>query len=682
MKAQKHNNNQKKSIPSKPLSTSKEELGFMAKNKEILLLAMVVIITFIVYSPALHNSFNNWDDNDYITDNPYIKALTSANIEHIFTKPIALNYHPLTMLSLALNFKLSGLEPFSYYFVNILFHLFNTLLAFYFAFLIFSRKKLPALFVAAIFAIHPMHVESVAWISERKDVLYTFFFLAALTSWIWFIEKRKWVWFMVTLVLYGLSALSKPSAVVFPLVLLLIDYFYKRKLNFQLLLEKIPYFAISIAIGIATLNAQIDTAVVDMKHYNALQQFLFASFGVYAYIIKLIVPTGLSALHPVPGFNNSMQLTTEYYIAPIFNLLIIGLVVYSLKFTRLVVFGFLFYFINILLTLQFVQVGSAVIAERYTYLSYIGLLLGLAWLLNQIYTKYPLPKYVYSMVLILFFGILAFLSVQRVAVWKNSGTLWTDVISKYPQSYTAYNNRAYYNVQQKNYDKALPDFNRAIELSPNYKEALNNRGSLYRLIDKPREAVADYTRVLALDPVYVKSLSGRGNAYASLGVLDSALADFNKAFELDPVVANALGDRGSVYFRLGKFENAVEDCSRKIAIDTTNAEAYLNRAVAYSSLQKWELAIKDYTVYLKAHPENPNAFEWRGVAFRSVGSYQPAINDFTTGMGLDPKKVSLYTNRAIAYKLAGMNKNATDDVIKARELGLDVSEQSLFSAIK
>ncbi len=682
MKIQKQTVKQKKPVPAKPTVPQKQEVGFIAQNKEILLLAMVILITFLIYSPALHHSFTNWDDNDYITDNPYIKALTPSNLEYVFTKPLALNYHPLTMLSLALNYKLSGPEPFSYFLVNIILHLLNTLLAFYFAFLILDRNKISALFVAAIFATHPMHVESVAWISERKDVLYAFFFLAALISWRAYIGKRKWYWYLTALILFGFSGLSKPSSVVLPLILLLVDYLFKRRFNLMLLVEKIPFFAISIAIGFATLNAQIDTAVVDMKHYNALQQFLFASHGVFAYIIKLIIPSGLSALHPVPGFNNSIQLSWAYYVAPVFNLAIIGFVVYSLRFTKLLVFGFLFYFLNIMLTLQFVQVGSAVIAERYTYLSYIGLLIGMAWLLDQIPEKYSVPKSIYFTGLLVFFAVMAFVSSQRVSVWKNSGTLWSDVIAKYPDSYTAYNNRAYYNVQQKSYEKALPDFNKSIELLPTYKEALNNRGSLYRLIDKPREAVADYTRVLALDPVYVKSLSGRGNAYATLGVLDSALADFNKAFELDPVTANALGDRGSVYFRLGKFENAIEDCSRKIAIDTSNAEAYLNRAVAYSSLQKWDLAIKDYTVFLKAHPGNTNAYEWRGVAYRSIKSYDLAIKDFSQGISLSPTKTSFYTNRAIAYKQVGLHKKATNDVNKAKELGADVSEQSLFLTIK
>jgi tetratricopeptide (TPR) repeat protein len=679
--AKKQTNQHKTRIPLQTVQKNIEEQGFIAKNKEIFLLAVVLLITIVIYFPALNHSFTNWDDNDYITGNQYIKSLSPENLQYIFTEPIALNYHPLTMLSLALNYRLSGEEPASYFFVNILFHLFNTLLTFYFAFLLLGRNKLSALFVAAIFAVHPMHVESVAWISERKDVLYTFFFLSGLISWIFFMDKRRWPWYLLSFVLFVLSGLSKPSSVVFPLILLLLDYFYKRKFNLLSIVEKLPFFAISIFIGLATLHAQIGISVVDIKQFNLIQQFLFASYGFFIYIAMLIFPVGLSALHPVPAFNTSLDLPWIYSVTPVINLVIVGFILYSLKNSRMLFFGLIFYFLNIFLTLQVIQVGSAVMAERYTYLSYIGLLTGLSWLMTQTAIKRKIAmKWIY-LVMVVFFGLMAILSFQRVSVWKNSGSLWTDVISKYPKSHTAYNNRGYFYVQEKKYDKALPDFTKAIDLMPNFADALNNRGGVYRLLDQNRLAVVDYTNALLIQPDYVNALAGRGNAYAGLGLLDSALIDLNKAFKINPALANALGDRGSVYFRLGQFENAIEDCSRKIAIDPENITSYLNRGVAYSSLQKWDLALKDYTVVLNATPENLNVYEWRGVAFRCLGSYQPAIDDFSRGIKMSPAKSSLYVNRAVAYKKAGMLQEAINDVKMARKLGANVTEQSVFSIL-
>jgi protein O-mannosyl-transferase len=682
MKADKQAIHRNKRNSAKPVIHHVEAQGFVMKSREIFLLAVVIIVTIVIYYPALNHQFTNWDDNDYITENPYIKSLSPANLEHVFTKPIALNYHPLTILSLALNYQVSGTEPFSYFLVNIILHLFNTLLTFYLALLLLDRNKTLALFVAAIFAVHPMHVESVAWISERKDVLYGFFFLSGMISWVLYIGKRRWYWYLLSLMLFLLAGLSKPSSVVFPLILLLMDYFFKRKFNLLLVAEKIPFFAISVVIGMATIYAQMDKSIVDIKNYNLVQQVLFASYGFFIYIFKLIIPAGLSALHPVPVFNTSLDLPWVYFAAPVINVVIAGLVLYSLKYTRILFFCLMFYFLNILLTLQFMQVGSAVMAERYTYISYIGLLIGIAWLINQSAVKHHLPKHWVYLVMGLFFGISTVLSVKRVAVWKNSGTLWTDVIARYPRCHTAYNNRGYYYVNENLLDNAMPDFTKSLEILPTFVDALNNRGSLYRLQNFPRQAIPDYNKALSIDPNHIKALCGRGNAYTTLGVLDSALLDFNKAYQINPSVAIALGDRGAVFFRLGQFENAIEDCSRKIAVDPLNTSAYLNRAVAYSSLRKWDPAIRDYSFVLKTRSDNPAVYEWRGVAYRSIGSLQLAIDDFSHGIKVSPTKSSLYVNRAMAYQLAGMNRKAADDIKMARQLGAAVTEQSVFSGLK
>ena len=681
MKANKQSIQQKKRASSKPVLKKMKEQGFIMKNKELLLLVIVIIVTIFIYYPALHHKFTNWDDLDYVTDNLYVKSLTPANLDYMFTKPMAVNYHPLTMLSLALNYRVSGLEPFSYFLVNIILHLFNILLTFYFAFLLFGRNKHLALFVAAIFAVHPMHVESVAWISERKDVLYTFFYLSGLISWILYITKRRWSWYLLSLVVFVFAGLSKPSSVVFPLILLLIDYFYNRKFNLLLVVEKIPFFAISVGIGLATLNAQLGSAVAEINNYSLIQRFLFGSYGFFIYIFKLMIPFGLSTLHPFPMLNKSLALPWVYFVAPIINVILVGFVLYSIKYTRVLVFCLMFYFLNILLTLQFIQVGSAIIAERYTYVSYIGLLIGFAWLMNHYADRIRLPMTWFYAVMVLFFGILTILSIQRVSVWKNSETLWTDVIAKYPESYDAYNSRGYYFSKEKMYDKALPDFNKSLELHPTLLDALNNRGSVYRQQNFPRLAIVDYNKALSIDSNYLLAITGRGNAYFTLGVLDSALVDFNRALKINPSMSLALGNRGAVFFRLGQFEHAIEDLSRAIAIDPYYTDAYLNRGVAYSTLQKWDLAINDYSFVLNIYTDNPTVYEWRGIAFRNKGSFQSAINDFSTGIQLNPTKPSLFINRSMAYQQAGMHQKAIDDIKIARQLGADVTERSVFSVL-
>lgn len=682
MKTSKKPVRQKKGVPSGQKPGKISEQGFLIKNKELILLAVVIVVTFAIYFPALQHKFTNWDDQQYVTENQYIKALTPANLERIFTRPMAVNYHPLTMLSLALNYRFSGLEPWPYFLVNIILHLFNTVLTFYFAFLVLGRNKPLALFVAAIFAVHPMHVESVAWISERKDVLYSFFYLSGMISWIYFIGKRRWPWYLFSLLLFVLAGLSKPSSVVFPLMLLLIDYLYKRKFNLVLVAEKIPFFAISAGIGIATIYAQIDSAVADFSNYTVIQRFLFGSFGFFIYIFKLVIPYGLSTLHPFPLLDNSLNLPWVYFMAPVINLVIVALVIYSMKQTRMLFFCLTFYFLNILLTLQFMQVGGAVISERYTYISYIGLLAGAGWMMNRATERYRIPAGYFYAVMILFFCVMAFLAARRVTVWQDSETLWSDVIAKYPENSTSYNSRGYFYLKEKKLDKALPDFNKALELRPSYLDALNNRGSVYRLQNLPRLAIIDYNRALSVDPDFFNALSGRGNAYFTLGILDSALTDFNRALEINPAMAIALGNRGAVYFRMGQYDRAVQDCSRAIEIDPYYTEAYMNRGVAYSMLRQWDQAISDYTFVLGTDPENHSVLEWRGIANRSKGAFGQAITDFSDAIRLNPSKVSLYINRSLAFKQAGLHQKAVDDINKARQLGANVTEQSVFSALK
>jgi len=668
-KSKKKSPGREMNAPGKPRPADSGKSGFLQKYTAELLLAVVILITAAVYFPALHHRFTNWDDLDYVTENPYIREFSTENINHIFTKPIALNYHPLTILSLALNFRISGTEPWSYFLVNILLHLLNILLTYRLVLLLLRGNKPAALFVAAVFAVHPMHVESVAWISERKDVLYAFFFLSSMILWSRYVFQRRWYLYLFSFLLFILSGLSKPSAVVLPLVLLLADHLLERKFTFRVFIEKIPFFAISAWIGLATVDAQVGKAIVDIRNYNFLQQFLFASYGFFIYIFKLIIPFGQSALHPVPVFNTSFDMPWIYFASPFFVLVILILTGYSLKFTRVVFFGLAFYFLNIVLTLQFMQVGSAVIAERYTYVSYTGLLIGLYWLLNRRAGSGRMQARYLYLAMALFFSMMAYLSMRRVAVWKDSGTLWSDVIARYPESHTAYNNRGYFLVQEKKYDQALPDFSRSLELVPNYVEALNNRGSLYRLLEKPREAIGDYSRALALDSNHIKALTGRGNAYAALGLPDSALTDYNMAYRLNPRLSMSLADRGSVLFRLGRYEEAIIDCNMKIDAHAEKRDTYLNRAVAYSSLGQWEKAIPDYSFVLDSVKDNPSIYEWRGVAYRNTGSLQQAIDDFTRGIGLDPSKASLYLNRAMAFRDLGMKQQADEDMRKANQLG-------------
>ena len=231
----------------------------------IIVAVILVLLTYISFSPSLKNEFTNWDDPTYVTENPMVMS-DKTQWKEIFSQPVSLNYHPLTMLTLAWNYQSADKEGGKlnakvFHVWNVWLHVFNTLLVFYFIWLLSGRQLLTAAFTAAVFGVHPMHVESVSWVSERKDVLYTFFFLLSCISYLLYLDKKKILYLVLCFVLFALSCLSKAMAVVLPVVLLAIDYFKGRKWDIKLLFEKIPFLLLALYIGVKAYQIQSTDAI-------------------------------------------------------------------------------------------------------------------------------------------------------------------------------------------------------------------------------------------------------------------------------------------------------------------------------------------------------------------------------------------------------------------------------------
>jgi hypothetical protein len=252
---------------------------------------LVAVLTAVCLWPMLKNEFTNWDDEFYVTNNPLLRG---PQWKRIFSEQVLGNYHPLTMLSYAFNFAISGLDPFSYLLVNYLFHIVNTLLVFYFTWNISGKNKFIAAFVALVFGIHPMHVESVAWVAERKDVLYTFFFLLSLIQYWFFLTKAKKKNLVFCFLFFVLSLLSKPAAIVLPFVLFLLDYWYGQSLKKNIVF-KIPFFALSILFGIITVSIQSSSAMAGLSVFSITDRLFFACYVLMTYFYRFFVPYPLSA---------------------------------------------------------------------------------------------------------------------------------------------------------------------------------------------------------------------------------------------------------------------------------------------------------------------------------------------------------------------------------------------------
>lgn len=524
---------------------------------------VVMLLTFVAFFPSLQNGFVNYDDTVYVYQNPHIQSFSAENLQKMWTKPMAHNYHPLTMMSLAVNYQFSELNPFGYHLTNLLLHLANVFWVFWLVYLLSGRRIEMSFIVSLLFGIHPMHVESVAWIAERKDVLYSFFFLPALIAYIRYLKSQKWVFFAVSLLLFTLSLLSKPAAIVLPMLLFLLDYWYKRPLKVKLFVEKIPFFLLALLFSYLTLQAQTETgAVVSLNAYTPFTRFMAACYGFSMYIIKMIVPHQLTVYYPYPLLNNGFP--AFYYIFPVLSLLIAAFTLFSLRFTRTVFFGMAFYLINLILVLQLVTVGGTMMSERYTYIPYIGLFFVLAWAYLKVISKWKNYRPVFTGFLAIYMILLGIFTWNRCKVWKDSMTLWTDSIEKIP-NVIAYNNRGELYFEAKQYDLALKDVDAAIALNPSYMNSYKNRGLLYSITNQFDKALQNYTLYLKntrgkkdREPV----LNWRGIARLNLGQYEGALKDFDEAIEINPQNGSYYFNRSRTHQALGSRKAALKDAKK------------------------------------------------------------------------------------------------------------------------
>src|SRR6186997_814145 len=324
-------------VQSKPASKPGKTKG----ESKVLLLWILPILLFtgICFFPMLKNQLTNWDDEFYVVQNALLRGPDWAGI---FSKPIVSNYHPITIATLAANYSMTGLDASSYLLLNLLLHLINTGLVFYFIWLISGKRLWVAAFTAIVFGIHPMHVESVAWVSERKDLLYTIFFLLSLIQYWYFLANKKSRNLIYCFIFFALSILSKPAAIILPFILILLDYWYGRKFTTNVIVEKIPFILVSFVFAIITVKLQSKTAIAGLDFYPLWARFFFATYTSMMYIVRFFVPYPLSAFHPFPM---TKSLGWPIMLSPLFTLSILLLIWFKRK-NKLFVFSFFFFFIN------------------------------------------------------------------------------------------------------------------------------------------------------------------------------------------------------------------------------------------------------------------------------------------------------------------------------------------------
>ena len=597
-----------------------------------------VLVTYFLLYPVKKNGFVDFDDGLYVTQNTYLLNQNSCLTDYFSPKAVvAGNYHPLTMLSLAMDHYMGGTDPSCFHSTNLLLHTLNTFGVFLLVFFVLHRQALTACFVSLVFGIHPMHIESVAWISERKDVLYVFFFLASILLFYKYKKTKNKVFYAVSIILFVCSILSKGMAVTLPLILLLMDWYKGEKLTGKVLWEKAPYFILSLLAGILTFYIQHTSKTLADDHLSNLIQLLSNScYAILLYLLKFILPIKLSVYHVYPElYNHSFIYPTDLYWAPVFFLLFVW-GIYFVRKNKVLLFGLAFFYVSVFLVSQIIPFGSTIISERYTYLAYIGLAFPPGvWISNAHHKLHPLYKFrilFYILTTIWLIGF-SFQSYKRIAVWKNSDSLWADAIQKlekpavYPYhahaSYLTY--RSGIDIDKPNqvitaedYRKAITEMKIVISMDPK-EQYLAELAYDYGFSGQHDSCSATFDRLIRLNPKnklyytnkalsqhYLKNLSGEFETYSH------ALMYFSD----DPQL---LSERAQLGIELNQSDSVIKDAQKLIRQNTHSSAGYLYLGLAYQNKECYQKALDNLLIAEKLRPENAEQFFQLAIVYFKMG---------------------------------------------------------------
>jgi tetratricopeptide (TPR) repeat protein len=628
----------------------------MLRKKQILpvylFLTVAAIIAFLQVNQC---DFISYDDPTYVTENMHIRhGITMETIRWAFTTYYASNWHPLTWMSHMLDVQLFGLNPRWHHLINLFFHVTNTLLLFF----IFHRMtKAPwkSAFVAALFALHPLHVESVAWVAERKDVLSTFFWMITMVAYIHYVEHPRLKNYLAVLIFFVLGLMAKPMLVTLPFVLLLLDYWplqrfelktsaqkilteinqpasantrkgkssgkrtvqarvkeeepadhkYQRALIYPLLLEKIPFFALTAFSCIVTYVAQKNGgSVVSLEVIEPVVRIANASVSYIIYIGKTFWPNNLAVYYPYPGLWPLWQV----FGAALLLIAVTFVAIWQAERLPYLAFGWLWFAGTLVPVIGIVQVGGQAMADRYTYIPLIGLFIVAAWGIPELLQKWRYRKEALIALSVLILLCLFFVTWRQVGYWNNSIALYDHALSVTGPNDAILNNRGVAYGQSGNLMHAISDYDRAIEINPGNVEIYNNRGIAYGKLGNHRQAIDDFDRAIKLNPEYEEALFNRGIAHDKLSFHRQAIEDFDRVIKINPTHVEACFNRGVAYGELGNHRQAIDDFDRVIGIDPEDGRAYFNRAVAFGELGNRSRAIEDLKTAARLNNEDAKNF--------------------------------------------------------------------------
>jgi tetratricopeptide (TPR) repeat protein len=632
------------------------------KYKQLFVILGLAIAVFAVFCQVRSFEFVRYDDDRYVSNNNHIlSGLKLRNIAWVFTSEHCDNWHPLTGISHILDCELFGSDAGRHHLVNMIFHIVNTVLIF----VVFRRLTSAfwqSAFIAAVFGLHPAHVESVAWISERKDVLSTMFWLLTMAAYFHYIKHATISRYLLTLAIFVMGLMSKPMLVTLPFVLLLLDYWPLNRLEaknkgqiYRLVREKIPFFVFSAVSCVITVVVQSKVgALKNIEQFSLSTRVYNAIVSYVRYIDKMVWPVDLAVFYPYQSVSPLQVLASLVLLVVVTVLVVRASGRHKYLFT-----GWFWYLGTLVPVIGLVQVGNQSMADRYTYVPYIGLFIIVAWGANDLTDKLKYRKIVLGALSSAIVLILAVLTWFQVSYWHDSISLFTHAIDVTSGNYLAYNNRGVAYNAAGMFDLAISDYDKVLEIKPKYIEAYNNRGIAYEGKGEYGRAISDFNRALGMNSEYAEAYYNRGNLYAKSKVeANLAISDYSRAIEIKQDFADAYVNRGNVYRDRGQFDLAISDYNKALAMNPGEADVYNNRGNAYEGKGQLDNAISDYDRALEINPKYDEAYYNRATVYQRKGKYDAAVRDYDKALEIDPKYSQAYFNKAVACELAGRKTEA------------------------
>ena len=549
------------------------------KHKNSIAMAVLTIVVLVVFWQVHKFEFTNYDDNVYVSNNEHISSgFTLRNIVWLFTRDIG-RWHPLVGLTQMLDCELFGLNPGQHHLTNLFFHIINTLILF-----VVLRQMSGALgrsaFVAALFALHPMHVEPVAWISGRKDLLCTLFFFLTIAAYSHYVKNHARRWYAIALVLFALGLLAKPMLITLPFILLLLDYWplqrFQFKIPLRLIWEKMPFFALAIGSTVATFFIQRSIGAVRTTESIPLAiRVANAVVSYVKYIEKMIWPTHLAVFYPHPGENLPLW---QVMAAVILLMIITIFVIRFAKRYRYLFVGWFWFLGTLIPVIGLVQIGSHSMADRYSYITLTGLFIIVAWGANDLLAKWKYKHVILGLSASAAIIILTVLTWFQIGFWHDTFSLFDHALKVTTGNYIAHDSLALAFNQRNKFDEALNHLRLSLQINPYHLDASNHLAMVYIKMGRFSQVEQVCLQAIKLDPTGKAAASVYNNlgvVYGATNRYQEAVQAFRQAIQINPDFAEAHCGLGISFLQIGDKNSAMKEYEILKEIDTEKANMLL-----------------------------------------------------------------------------------------------------------